>query len=83
MPGQRGRVCVFQMWNNSKSPIKYLWGKISESHIIEVEPCSGLIGSSPVDGCGRPGAGLRGPRQDPGCPVARSGLGLDGNCARP
>ncbi|MEJ1285902.1 deleted in lung and esophageal cancer 1 [Cricetulus griseus] len=33
----------FKMWNNSKSPIKYLWGKISESHIIEVEPCSGLI----------------------------------------
>lgn len=37
--------CVFQMWNNSKSPIKYTWGKISDCHIIEVEPCTGTIGN--------------------------------------
>ncbi|XP_073079419.1 deleted in lung and esophageal cancer protein 1 isoform X5 [Manis javanica] len=33
----------FKMWNNSKSPIKYTWGKISDCHIIEVEPCTGTI----------------------------------------
>jgi hypothetical protein len=38
--------CVFQMWNNSKSPIRYMWGKISDCHIIEVEPCTGVIGTS-------------------------------------
>ncbi|VTJ70217.1 Hypothetical predicted protein, partial [Marmota monax] len=31
------------MWNNSKSPIRYTWGKISHCHIIEVEPCTGVI----------------------------------------
>ncbi|MBZ3883328.1 Deleted in lung and esophageal cancer protein 1 [Sciurus carolinensis] len=33
----------FKMWNNSKSPISYTWGKISHCHIIEVEPCTGVI----------------------------------------
>ncbi|XP_008066530.1 deleted in lung and esophageal cancer protein 1 isoform X2 [Carlito syrichta] len=33
----------FKMWNNSKSPIRYMWGKISDCHIIEVEPCTGVI----------------------------------------
>lgn len=33
------------MWNNSKSPITYMWGKVSDSHIIEVEPCMGTIGT--------------------------------------
>ncbi|KAK2492391.1 hypothetical protein MC885_014893 [Smutsia gigantea] len=35
----------FKMWNNSKSPIKYTWGKINDCHIIEVEPCTGTIGN--------------------------------------
>nr|XP_020141048.1 deleted in lung and esophageal cancer protein 1 isoform X2 [Microcebus murinus] len=38
----------FKMWNNSKSPIKYMWGKISDCHIIEVEPCTGVIEPSEV-----------------------------------
>ncbi|XP_060241055.1 deleted in lung and esophageal cancer protein 1 [Meriones unguiculatus] len=33
----------FKMWNNSKSPIRYMWEKISHCHIIEVEPCTGVI----------------------------------------
>ncbi|XP_042137976.2 deleted in lung and esophageal cancer protein 1 isoform X1 [Peromyscus maniculatus bairdii] len=33
----------FKMWNNSKSPIRYTWSKISHCHIIEVEPCTGVI----------------------------------------
>ncbi|XP_006869246.1 PREDICTED: deleted in lung and esophageal cancer protein 1 [Chrysochloris asiatica] len=33
----------FKMWNHSKSPIKYMWEKISDCHIIEVEPCTGAI----------------------------------------
>ncbi|KAM9187327.1 deleted in lung and esophageal cancer protein 1 [Dugong dugon] len=33
----------FKMWNNSKSPITYVWEKISDCHIIEVEPCTGVI----------------------------------------
>ncbi|XP_023575563.1 deleted in lung and esophageal cancer protein 1 isoform X2 [Octodon degus] len=33
----------FKMWNNSKSPIRYMWEKISDCHIIEVEPCRGVI----------------------------------------
>ncbi|XP_014439834.1 deleted in lung and esophageal cancer protein 1 [Tupaia chinensis] len=33
----------FKMWNNSKSPIRYMWGKICDCHIIEVEPCIGVI----------------------------------------
>ncbi|KAM4815106.1 deleted in lung and esophageal cancer protein 1 [Thomomys bottae] len=34
---------AFKMWNNSKSRIRYLWSKISDSCILEVQPCSGLI----------------------------------------
>uniref|UniRef100_A0A8C5P4T4 Deleted in lung and esophageal cancer 1 n=1 Tax=Jaculus jaculus TaxID=51337 RepID=A0A8C5P4T4_JACJA len=33
----------FKMWNNSKSAIRYTWAKISDCHIIEVEPCTGVI----------------------------------------
>ncbi|XP_076773714.1 deleted in lung and esophageal cancer protein 1 isoform X1 [Arvicanthis niloticus] len=33
----------FKMWNNSKSPIRYMWEKLSHCHIIEVEPCTGVI----------------------------------------
>ncbi|KAF6099103.1 DLEC1 cilia and flagella associated protein [Phyllostomus discolor] len=39
----------FKMWNNSRSCIRYTWEKISECHIIEVEPCSGTIESSEVE----------------------------------
>uniref|UniRef100_A0A8C9KAK4 DLEC1 cilia and flagella associated protein n=1 Tax=Panthera tigris altaica TaxID=74533 RepID=A0A8C9KAK4_PANTA len=39
----------FKMWNNSKSPIRYLWGKVSDCHIIEVEPCAGTIEPSEVE----------------------------------
>ncbi|XP_037357455.1 deleted in lung and esophageal cancer protein 1 [Talpa occidentalis] len=39
----------FKMWNNSKSPIRYTWGKISDVHIIEVEPCVGAIEPSEVE----------------------------------
>ncbi|XP_078210767.1 deleted in lung and esophageal cancer protein 1 isoform X3 [Callithrix jacchus] len=39
----------FKMWNNSRSPIRYLWGKISNCHIIEVEPCTGVIEPSEVE----------------------------------
>lgn len=38
----------FKMWNNSKSPIRYTWGRISHCHIIEVEPCTGVIEPSEV-----------------------------------
>ncbi|XP_045392550.1 deleted in lung and esophageal cancer protein 1 isoform X1 [Lemur catta] len=38
----------FKMRNNSKSPIRYMWGKISDCHIIEVEPCTGVIEPSEV-----------------------------------
>lgn len=55
-----GLACVFQMWNNSKSPIRYMWGKVSDCHIVEVTPCTGVIGSSPVGGRGLPRAGCRG-----------------------
>lgn len=48
------------MWNNSKSPIRYMWEKVSHCHIIEVEPCTGVIGSLPVGGCGLPRAGCGG-----------------------
>lgn len=34
------------MWNNSKSRIRYMWGKICDCHIIEVEPCMGTIGTA-------------------------------------
>ncbi|KAM6169230.1 deleted in lung and esophageal cancer protein 1 [Rhynchocyon petersi] len=33
----------FKMWNHSRSPIRYTWEKISDCHIIEVEPCTGII----------------------------------------
>ncbi|XP_074140641.1 deleted in lung and esophageal cancer protein 1 [Sminthopsis crassicaudata] len=33
----------FKMWNNSKSPIQFTWGKICDCHIVEVEPCTGSI----------------------------------------
>lgn len=46
------------MWNNSKSAIRYTWGKISDCHIIEVEPCTGTIGTS-----GTVAGGLAGERQ--------------------
>ncbi|XP_027963022.1 deleted in lung and esophageal cancer protein 1 isoform X1 [Eumetopias jubatus] len=39
----------FKMWNNSKSHIRYLWGKISDCHIIEVEPCMGTIEPNEVE----------------------------------
>ncbi|XP_004614681.2 deleted in lung and esophageal cancer protein 1 [Sorex araneus] len=39
----------FKMWNNSKSPISYVWGKISDCHIVEVEPCTGTIEPSEVE----------------------------------
>nr|KAF6335071.1 DLEC1 cilia and flagella associated protein [Pipistrellus kuhlii] len=39
----------FKMWNNSKSRIRYTWGKICDCHIIEVEPCTGSIASSEVE----------------------------------
>ncbi|XP_019650100.2 deleted in lung and esophageal cancer protein 1 isoform X2 [Ailuropoda melanoleuca] len=39
----------FKMWNNSKSPIRYLWGKGSDCHIIEVEPCTGTIEPNEVE----------------------------------
>uniref|UniRef100_A0A8B9IRW2 DLEC1 cilia and flagella associated protein n=1 Tax=Amazona collaria TaxID=241587 RepID=A0A8B9IRW2_9PSIT len=35
---------TFKMWNNSKSLIKYTWEKIVSSDIMEVEPCTGIIG---------------------------------------
>lgn len=49
-PGEPGLGYVFQMWNNSKSPITYMWGKISDCHIIEVEPCTGTIGTTGTAG---------------------------------
>ncbi|KAB0392787.1 hypothetical protein E2I00_006303, partial [Balaenoptera physalus] len=38
------------MWNNSKSAIRYTWGKISDCHVIEVEPCAGTIGTAGTEG---------------------------------
>ncbi|XP_031821137.1 deleted in lung and esophageal cancer protein 1 [Sarcophilus harrisii] len=43
----------FKMWNNSKSPIQFTWGKICDCHIVEVEPCTGTIGKG---ASGHPGA---------------------------
>ncbi|XP_031199862.1 deleted in lung and esophageal cancer protein 1 isoform X2 [Mastomys coucha] len=40
----------FKMWNNSKSPIRYMWEKVSHCHIIEVEPCTGVIEPNEVKG---------------------------------
>uniref|UniRef100_A0A8C0GUZ5 DLEC1 cilia and flagella associated protein n=1 Tax=Chelonoidis abingdonii TaxID=106734 RepID=A0A8C0GUZ5_CHEAB len=37
---------VFKMWNNSKSSIKYTWGKISARDIVEVEPHTGVLAAS-------------------------------------
>ncbi|XP_073190809.1 deleted in lung and esophageal cancer protein 1 isoform X3 [Lepidochelys kempii] len=34
---------TFKMWNNSKSSIKYTWGKISAHDIVEVEPYTGVL----------------------------------------
>ncbi|XP_043365668.1 deleted in lung and esophageal cancer protein 1 isoform X2 [Dermochelys coriacea] len=34
---------AFKMWNNSKSSIKYTWGKISAHDIVEVEPYTGVL----------------------------------------
>ncbi|XP_074841264.1 deleted in lung and esophageal cancer protein 1 [Carettochelys insculpta] len=34
---------TFKMWNNSKSSIKYSWGKISACDIVEVEPHTGVL----------------------------------------
>ncbi|XP_059966372.1 deleted in lung and esophageal cancer protein 1 isoform X3 [Mesoplodon densirostris] len=39
----------FKMWNNSRSAIRYTWGKISDCHIIEVEPCTGTIEPNEVE----------------------------------
>uniref|UniRef100_A0A8C3YSZ4 DLEC1 cilia and flagella associated protein n=1 Tax=Catagonus wagneri TaxID=51154 RepID=A0A8C3YSZ4_9CETA len=39
----------FKMWNRSKSAIRYAWGRISDCHIIEVEPCTGTIEPSEVE----------------------------------
>ncbi|XP_032503469.1 deleted in lung and esophageal cancer protein 1 isoform X3 [Phocoena sinus] len=39
----------FKMWNNSRSTIRYTWGKISDCHIVEVEPCTGTIEPSEVE----------------------------------
>ncbi|XP_069929111.1 deleted in lung and esophageal cancer protein 1 isoform X4 [Oryctolagus cuniculus] len=39
----------FKMWNNSKSAIRYTWGKICDCHIIEVEPCTGIIEPSEAE----------------------------------
>nr|XP_058933213.1 deleted in lung and esophageal cancer protein 1 isoform X1 [Kogia breviceps] len=39
----------FKMWNNSKSAIRYAWGRISDCHIIEVEPCTGTIEPNEVE----------------------------------
>nr|XP_014342849.1 PREDICTED: deleted in lung and esophageal cancer protein 1 isoform X1 [Latimeria chalumnae]XP_014342850.1 PREDICTED: deleted in lung and esophageal cancer protein 1 isoform X1 [Latimeria chalumnae] len=33
----------FKMWNNSKSAIFYEWERISDCHILEVQPSSGII----------------------------------------
>ncbi|XP_019583174.2 deleted in lung and esophageal cancer protein 1 isoform X3 [Rhinolophus sinicus] len=40
---------TFKMWNYSKSAIRYTWGKISDCHIVEVEPCTGTIESNEVE----------------------------------
>ncbi|NXY45957.1 DLEC1 protein, partial [Ceuthmochares aereus] len=37
---------TFKMWNNSKSLIKYTWEKIVSCDIMEVEPCTGFIGTN-------------------------------------
>lgn len=52
----------FKMWNNSKSAIKYTWGKISDCHIIEVEPCTGTIGTARSAGVAGWGGRARGHR---------------------
>ncbi|KAI5617177.1 deleted in lung and esophageal cancer protein 1 isoform X2 [Silurus asotus] len=35
----------FKMWNHSKSAICFQWENISDCHSIQVEPCSGEIGT--------------------------------------
>ncbi|XP_069503787.1 deleted in lung and esophageal cancer protein 1 isoform X2 [Ambystoma mexicanum] len=34
----------FKMWNNSKAPISFEWEKITDCHIIQVEPYTGNLG---------------------------------------
>eukprot|EP00069_Balaena_mysticetus_P014701 bmy_22367T0 len=50
------------MWNNSKSAIWYTWGKISDCHVIEVEPCTGTIGTAGTEGGAGWGRRARGER---------------------
>ncbi|XP_046292600.1 deleted in lung and esophageal cancer protein 1 isoform X3 [Marmota monax] len=71
----------FKMWNNSKSPIRYTWGKISHCHIIEVEPCTGVIGTLGTAGgvtslgwLQEEVLGFKGPAQGPWCLVISSGM---------
>ncbi|XP_057411803.1 deleted in lung and esophageal cancer protein 1 isoform X2 [Balaenoptera acutorostrata] len=52
----------FKMWNNSKSAIRYTWGKISDCHVIEVEPCAGTIGTAGAEGGAGWGRRARGER---------------------
>lgn len=68
--------CVFQMWNNSKSPIRYTWGKISHCHIIEVEPCTGVIGTlgASLGWLQKKVLELKGPAQGPWCLVISSSM---------
>ncbi|XP_026871989.2 deleted in lung and esophageal cancer protein 1 isoform X2 [Electrophorus electricus] len=33
----------FKMWNHSKSPIRFDWERVTDCHVIEVEPSSGEI----------------------------------------
>ncbi|XP_062982585.1 deleted in lung and esophageal cancer protein 1 [Elgaria multicarinata webbii] len=37
---------TFKMYNNSKSPVTFSWGKISECDIVEVEPCTGKLAAN-------------------------------------
>ncbi|XP_039093100.1 deleted in lung and esophageal cancer protein 1 [Hyaena hyaena] len=39
----------FKMWSNSRSALRYQWGKVSDCHVIEVEPCAGTIEPSEVE----------------------------------
>ncbi|XP_060163285.1 deleted in lung and esophageal cancer protein 1 isoform X2 [Globicephala melas] len=52
----------FKMWNNSRSAIRYTWGKISDCHIVEVEPCTGTIGTAGAEGGAGWGRRARGER---------------------
>lgn len=37
-------LCL-KMWNNSKSLIQFQWDRLSDCHIMEVEPPMGEIGT--------------------------------------